>query len=136
MKIIKTTFTSEDILGILTSIPTLQHLYNFEFDLVNCGVSDLDIIAFAHGLAKANKLKYFSLKIIQNSNSISEECIEKFTGVISKFDNLLQFDLYFRKLSLHPSGILNLGNRIQSFPNIQCSCSKESIHIFKRSGFL
>jgi len=132
MKVIKSIFNSQEILRLLTAVDTLRDFYHLEFELINCRISDLEIIAFAHGLMKAKSIKYFSLKVIQNSN-ISEECIEKFAGVISKFDHLLKFDLYFRRLNLHPRGILDLGNRIQNFPKLQCSCSKESIHIFKLS---
>ena len=79
--------------------------------------------------------------------NISEEFIERFAKVISKLENLSRFDLYFRgfsfctpchlrikicRLSLPLHDILELGNRIQSVGNVQCSCSKKSIHIFKK----
>jgi len=131
MKVIKSIFNSQEILRLLTAFHTLQDFYHLEFELINCRISDLEIIAFAHGLMKAKNLKHFSLKVIQNSN-ISEECIEKFAGVLSKFDHLFKFDLYFRRLRLHPQAIIELGKRIESFGNISCSCSKESIHIYKR----
>jgi len=97
-------------------------------------------------LSKSFSTCYFiaSLSIQRNPN-ISEECIEKFAEVISRLDNLSSFDLYFRRyfdfytllniafrLSLSPRGILELGKRIQASSNTKCSCSKESIHIYKR----
>lgn len=108
----------------------------------------MEIFAYAQGLPQLKQLEYFSLKVLQNPN-ISEECIERFAGVISKLDNLSNFDLYFRKyknlilywvliisfrLSLPPRGILELGKRIESLSNLQCSCGKESIHIFKQKA--
>jgi len=56
----------------------------------------MEIFAYAQGLPQLKQLEYFSLKVLQNPN-ISEECIERFAGVISKLDNLSNFDLYFRK---------------------------------------
>jgi len=130
VKIIKTMSNYQDIINTFTGMSNLQNIHHLEFEYLNCRLSDIEIIAFVHGLMKVKQLKYFSLKIIQNSD-ISEDCIEKASDAISKFDNLSKFDLYFRRLSLHPLGIAELGRRIENSGNIHCSCSKESIHIAK-----
>ena len=109
-------------------------------------------VSLKPGNSNISHLKFFSnfilnLLWISRNPNISEACIEKFTEVICKLDNLLNFDLYFRKyfpffwivwiisfrLNLPPRGILELGRRIQFSSNVQCSCGKESIHIYKRS---
>jgi len=88
-------------------------------------------MAFAHGLSKVKYLKYFSFKVIQKPG-LPEDCIEQLAVVLSRLNNL-SFDVYFRRLGLHPRGIQDLGNRIEAFGNIQCCCSKESIHIYRKS---
>jgi len=93
----------------------------------------MEVIAFAHGLINLPQIKYFSLKVLQNPN-VSKECLEKFATAISRLENLSQFDLYFRRLGLRKDEILELEKRIETLPNIQCSCSKESIHIYKRNN--
>jgi len=68
----------------------------------------LEVIAYAQGFSQFKQLEYFSLKILQyiylllhllieRNPNISEECIEKFAEVVSKLDNLSNFDLYFRR---------------------------------------
>jgi len=91
----------------------------------------MEVVAYVHGLMNVKQIKYFSLKVIQNAQ-ISEDCIEKIANAMSRLDNLSEFDLYFRKLNLHPQAIKELGKRIEISENTYCSCSKESIHISKR----
>jgi len=132
IKMMKIPVNFEGILLFFPAISPSKNLHHLEWEFLNCRVTDMEIIAFAQGLTKARQLEYFSLKVIQNSN-VSEDCIEKIVEVMSKLDNLSKFDLYFRKLNLPPKGILELGKRILYLPNIDCSCSKESIHIFRKS---
>jgi len=129
---IKTPSNFEDIINFLTLISYVTTLYHVEFDYLNCQLSDMEVMAFAHGLTKAKQLKYFSLKVIQKPG-LSEDCIEQLALVLSKLDNLSKFDVYFRRLGLHPQSMRDLDNRIEGFGNIQCCCSKESIHIYRRS---
>jgi len=132
LKLIKTMSNYHEILNILTAVSTLQNIHHLDFEYLNCRISDMEVIAFVQGIVKITQLKSFRLKVIQNFD-ISEDCIEKVAGVLSRLDNLTKFDLYFRKLSLHPRAIVELGKRIEGFGNISCSCSKESIYIYKRN---
>jgi len=130
--LIKTLTNFEDIVNIfifVNFIPTLSHL---EVEYLNCQISEMDVMAFAHGLTKVKYLKYFSLKVIQKPG-LTEDCIEQLVVVLSRLDSLSKFDVYFRRLGFNPRGIQDLGNRIEAFGNIQCCCSKESIHIYRRS---
>jgi len=129
---IKTLANFEEIVNFFTYAAYLTTLTHLETQYLNCQISDMEVLAFADGLPKAKQLKYFSLKVIQKPG-LSEECIKQLAGVLSKLDNLLSFDVYFRRLGMHPQGIKDLGNRIQRFRNMQCCCSKESIHIYRRS---
>jgi len=125
----------EEILNsfkIIALVPTLFHL---ESEYLNCQLSDMEVLAFAQGLLKAKQLKYFSLKVIQKPG-ISEDCIIELANFLSRLENLTKFDFYFRRLGFHPQAIRDLGSRIESFGNIQCCCSKESIHIYRRSNDL
>jgi len=92
----------------------------------------MEVLAFADGLPKAKQFKYFFLKVIQKPG-LSEECIEELAGVLAKLDNLLSFDVYFRRLGMHPQAIKDLGKRIKTFGNIQCCCSKESVYMYRRT---
>jgi len=131
LKLIKIPSSFEGILTFFDVVSFLPNLHCLEWEFLNCHISDLEVIAFAQGLAKIQQIKYFSLKVIQNL-SISEDCIEKVACAISRLPHLSKFNLYFRKLSIHPRGILELGKRIENFgENIQCICSKESIYIYK-----
>jgi len=131
-QIIKTAVNYEDVLEFFEICALIPSLIHIEYELLNSQISDMEIGAIVHGLIKAPKFKYFSLKVIQKPG-ISEDCIEKFACVLSRLDNLSRFDIYFRKLGFHPQSIKDLGARIDSLENIQCSCSKESIHIFRKS---
>jgi len=131
LKSIKTMSNYHETLNMLAAMSTLQNIHHLEFEYLNCRISDMEVIAFAQGLMKIKQLKSFCLKVIQNFD-ISEDCIEKVADVLSRLENLTKFDLYFRRLRLHPQAIIELGKRIESFGNISCSCSKESIHIYKR----
>jgi len=124
----------EEIVNFFTFASFLTTLSHLEVQSLNCQLSDLEVFAIADGLSKVRHLKYFSLKVFQKPG-LSEECIEQLARVLAKLDNLLNFDVYFRRLGMHPQGIKDLGNRIQSFGDIECSCSKESIHIFRRKIF-
>jgi len=130
--VIKTYVNIEDIVNfftLTTFIPTLSH---FEIEYLNCQISDMEVMAFAHSLPKAKYLKYFSFKVIQKPG-LSEDCIIQLANVLSRLENLTKFDIYFRRLGFHLRAIKDLGNRIENFGNIQCCCSKESIHIYRRS---
>jgi len=130
--IIKTITNFEEtiaLFGIFALVPTLSHV---EYEYLNCQISDMDVLAFAHSLTKITHLKSFSLKVIQKPG-ITEDCIEKLGSVLSKLDHLPKFDVYFRRLGFHPRAIKDLGRRIETFGNIQCSCCKESIHLYRRN---
>jgi len=132
---IKKSANFEDIINFFTIaalVPTLSHI---ESEYLNCQLSDMEVLAFASGLPKAKQLKYFSLKVIQKPG-LSEDCIIQLANVLSRLENLTQFDFYFRRLGFHSQAIRDLGSRIESFGNIQCCCSKESIHIYRRSNDL
>jgi len=131
VKLIRVPPKYEDIVNTFTAFSFLPNLRQLEIEYLNCQLKDLDMVAYVQGLSKMKQLEYFSMKVLQNP-SISEECIERFAEVSSKLDTLPSFDFYFRKLSLPPRGILELGKRIQSFPNLQVSCGKESLHILKK----
>lgn len=135
IKSIKILLGYESVLLFFTAISYCPNFQHFEWELLNCQVSDMEVIAFAQGLVKVKQLRYFSLKVIQNPN-ISEDCIEKVAGAISRLEDLSKFDLYFSKLSLHPQAIKGLGKRIESSQNAHCSCSKVSIHIYKTNNEL
>jgi len=130
---IKTYINIEDIVNFFTLTTFIPTLSNFEIEYLNCQISDMEVMAFAHSLPKAIYLKYFSFKVIQKPG-LSEECIEQLAIVLSKFESLTKFDIYFRRLGLHPRAVQDLGNRIENFGNIQCCCSKESIHIYRRGN--
>jgi len=129
--VIKTIFNYESIMHSILILQSFARINKIQYEFLNSQISDVEIIAFAHGLMKVKQLKVFSIKVLQKGG-ISEECIEKFAGILSNLDNLQKFDLYFRKLDIHPQGIVDLGTRIQNFKNIQCSCSKESIYIYRK----
>jgi len=131
-RLIKTATNFEDIMHFLSNATLIPTLTQVEYEFLNCQISDMEVFAFAHVLAQTKSLKYFCLKVIQTPGSISEDCIEKLAGGLSKLGNISKFDVYFRRLGLHPQGIKDLGRRIESFGNIQCCCSKESIHISKK----
>jgi len=132
-KSIKTLVNFESFQIFFEIIPHFPKFHHLEWEFLNCQITDLEVIAFAQGLVKAQQIKYFSLKVIQNV-IISEDCIEKVACALSRINHLPKFDLYFRKLRLHPRGIIELGKRIEnSCVNTHCNCSKESIYIYKRS---
>jgi len=131
VKSIKALLNYEDTINFFTAISQLKNFYHLECEFLNCRLSDMEVVAYVHGLMNVKQIKYFSLKVIQNAQ-ISEDCIEKIANAMSRLDNLSEFDLYFRKLNLHPQAIKELGKRIEISENTYCSCSKESIHISKR----
>jgi len=132
IKSMKALSNYEATLTFFTAISQLKNFHHLEWELLNCRVGDMEVVAYVHGLMKVKQIKYFSLKVIQNPN-ISEDCLEKVAHAMSRLESLLGFDLYFRKLNLHSQAIKELGKRIETYENIHCLCSKESIHIYKRN---
>jgi len=134
IKAIKTFTNYENLIGFMTAISAAKTLRHFGFEFLNCKIEDMHVIAFVHCITKMKQLHSFSLKVLQNPN-ISEECLERVTSVLLKLENLSRFDLYFRRLNLAPQEILELGNRIQNlFGNVECACSRGSIHIYKTNN--
>jgi len=129
---IKKVANFEDLVHLLYLTAIVPSFSQIEYEFLNCQINDMEVFSLAHGLSKIKSLDYFALKVVQKPG-ISEDCIEKLAFVLSKLDNISKFDIYFRRLGIHPRAIQDLRNKIENFGNIQCICSKESIHMYRRS---
>lgn len=69
-----------------------------------------------------------NLQISYQNLIISPKFIFISEGIIA----LSLYQAYLFRLGFHPQSFLNLGKRIQTFESLDCSCSKESISIYKK----
>jgi len=94
----------------------------------------MDAIATAYGVSKMPYLKRFTLKIIQHPH-LSEDCIYESVSLISKTPNLIQFDIYLRRLSLTGDAMVEFVEKLLlNNVNINCSFFKGSLHIFRENN--
>jgi len=130
IQIIRTSFTTQDILNILQGLVPLVQFRHLEFEFLNCGVGDMDLASSMYGISQLPQLKYLNLKIIQ-SLSISLEYIEKFVNQTSCLKNIEKFDLYFRKQNISQRDVPRIENMFSRFKDVQCSCSAQSLYVYK-----
>jgi len=95
-------------------------------------------------MRKCTQIMRFSLKIIQYPN-VSEICALKLISVLSKLNNLQNFDIYLRRLvftwrlafltmdrlSIETDQIIELAKEIQQMENVKCLRYNQSLHVFK-----
>jgi len=112
---------------------SLVHLKYLEFELLSCEIGDMEVAAFLYSLCLIQQLKYFCFKVIQTS-PISMDYIEKFVEKISSMSNIKEFDLYFRKQYISQRDRPRIERMFSRFKNVQCSCSSQSLYIFKTTS--
>lgn len=65
VKSIKALLNYEDTINFFTAISQLKNFYHLECEFLNCRLSDMEVVAYVHGLMNVKQIKYFSLKVIQ-----------------------------------------------------------------------
>jgi len=129
-KFIRSRFLYQDIMALLQSFGSLPHFKHLDLEVLNCQIGDTELVAFVYGLSKIPQLKSVSFKVIQNS-PLSMDYIEKFIEKVSSMENLEKFDFYFRKQTFFKRDLPRIENKFKQFKDVQCSCSPQSIYLYK-----
>jgi len=114
------------VLECYAKFVNLDHL---SYEFISCPFTEMEAMVFACGISKMQYLRRLTFRVIQHPH-ISEECILQFVSVISRVPNLIQFDIYFRRLRITGESMNELiESLLRSNENITCSYFKGSIHI-------
>jgi len=120
-------------------LPKLKYLRCLAFEFLNSRMSENEIIIFAQTLPQLKSLERLHFKAIQYPN-VSEGSIYYLISTISKLPNIKNVEIYFRRylvrifhsnslprLNIPEEIVQELLNRLQSFENIQCCHTKQSL---------
>jgi len=129
MKFINAMDTNEIVSGfsILTTIP---HLKTLNYEALSCRIGDMELMAILFGITKMKQIKNLNFKLIQRS-TVSEMVIAKFVEIVSKQENIENFNIYFRRLDLPDQILAEFVNDICRMNKVKCERYRGSLHFYR-----
>jgi len=114
-------------INILTTVP---HLKTLNYEALSCRMGDMELMAILFGVTKMKQIKNLNFKLIQRS-FVSEMVMAKFIEIVSKQENIENFNVYFRRLDLPEQILAQFVDDVCRMNNVNCERYKGSLHFYR-----